>query len=57
MTNYFFHDPIIRDIPDFPNYQISEDGVVYNRVSGRELKTWISKGYAFAKYDEHHNLW
>lgn len=30
-------DPIIRDIPDFPNYQISEFGDVYNKTIGKEL--------------------
>jgi hypothetical protein len=32
------YDPIIRDIPDFPLYQISENGEVYNKITGLELK-------------------
>lgn len=41
MTAYiakFGYDPIIRDIPGHPNYQICEDGTVYNKVTGREMK-------------------
>lgn len=33
-------DFIIRDIPDFPNYQISENGEVYNKTTGKELKPY-----------------
>ena len=33
----FPYDPLIRDVPDFPNYQISEDGVVYSKITGKEM--------------------
>ena len=33
-------DPLIKDIPDFPNYQISELGNVYNKITGKELKSF-----------------
>ena len=37
---------LILDIPDFPNYQISEHGNVYNKKSGRELIPCVnSRGY------------
>lgn len=40
------YDPIIRDIPDFPNYQISEFAEVYNKKTGDDLCTHISdQGY------------
>lgn len=39
-------DPIIKDIPNFPNYQISENGEVYNKISGHEIKQQLStNGY------------
>ena len=40
--NYYCYDPIIRDIPEFPNYQISEYGEVYNKITGIELKETFS---------------
>lgn len=43
--NYYCYDPIIRDIPDFPNYQISEDGVVYNKITGKESRQYRRNGY------------
>ena len=50
MTNKMFslgYDPIIRDIPDYPNYQISENGEVYNKITGKELKhLYRPNGYA-----------
>ncbi len=47
MSKYIpIYDPIIRDIPDFPNYQISEYGEVYNKITGCELKIYVAKcGY------------
>jgi len=45
MTNYYCYDPLIKDIPDFPNYQISEDGTIYNKKTGRELKQSLAAGY------------
>ena len=42
----FNEDYIIRDIPEFPNYQISEIGQVYNKITGLELKSHEKKdGY------------
>jgi hypothetical protein len=42
------YDPIIRDIPDYPNYQISENGEVYNKITGRELKHKLgNRGYYY----------
>ena len=40
-------DPLIVDIPDFPGYQISELGTVYNKKTGYELKNTLdgSNGY------------
>lgn len=34
----FCYDPLICDIPDYPNYQVCEDGTVYNKVTGKEMK-------------------
>ena len=40
------YDPIIRDIPNFPNYQISENGEVYNKTTGKEVSPYVnSTGY------------
>jgi hypothetical protein len=40
------YDPIVRDIPDFPNYQISENGEVYHKIKGREFKHTLNhRGY------------
>ena len=33
-------DDLIRDIPEFPNYQVSISGTVYNKTTGNELK-WL----------------
>ena len=38
-------DPLIVDIPGFPNYQISEDGVIYSKLTGKEMKQRIQDGY------------
>ncbi len=50
--NYYFYDPIIIDIPDYPNYQISENGEVYNKTTGKEIKQYVDGcGYfAFKAY-------
>lgn len=46
----FGYDPIIRDIPDYPKYQICEDGTVYNKVTGREMKmAKSSNGYLLVR--------
>jgi hypothetical protein len=40
------YDPIIRDIPNFPNYQISENGEVYNKNTGNQLNPSLcTEGY------------
>ncbi len=37
--NYYFYDPVIKDIPEYEDtYQISEFGEVYNKKTGREIK-------------------
>lgn len=42
----FGYDSLICDIPGFPGYQISTDGTVYNKKTGRELKNTIgNRGY------------
>jgi hypothetical protein len=42
------YDPIIRDVPNHINYQISENGEVYNKITGRELKHKLgNRGYYF----------
>lgn len=42
-------DPLIRDIPDFPNYQISEYGVVYNKKNGKEIKGNFNNNAGYIK--------
>ena len=37
----YVFDPIIRDIPNFNNYQISENGEVYNKTTGNMLKNLV----------------
>lgn len=55
-------DPIIRDIVDFPNYQISENCEIYNKKTGKEMKIYMSNdGYAMIKLckdkeREHHSV-
>ncbi len=40
------YDPIIRDIPGFENYQISEFGEVYNKTTGKEMSIIFNRdGY------------
>lgn len=39
-------DPLIKDIPGYSEkYQIGEDGVIYNKITGDEVKQYIVKGY------------
>jgi hypothetical protein len=44
-------DPIIRDILGFPNYQISENGEIYNKTTGKELKPWLDSKTGYYRID------
>ena len=49
-------DPLIRDIEGYTNYQISENGEVYNKKTGRELNPQINKGYLRVTMGKKHFL-
>lgn len=38
-------DVLLGDIPGYENYQIGENGEVYNKITGRQLKKRIGRGY------------
>lgn len=43
IENYFYELPTWRQIPDYPNYLVSNDGRVYSKHSQREIKPLIEK--------------